>query len=324
MARRRYVSTTISQDTRVNKLAVQYGDFAALLYTWMIPHAADDASLPGDPEELLYQILPGRRDKSPEDVQAALDGMAALGLICGTDDGRITFPTKAFYRYQTYIKDRNKHRDDDPPDDAPKAAQPAAPSQPTPTDTAKQRTSAQNTVSPSLTFSPSFSPSFSDPPSGDTPPIPPTPLRPVAAPPDRPAKEPASFAIFWQAWPKKEARAAALAAWRKVPQDPDTLQAILDAIPRQQAAKDWPRENWRYCPQPATWLNQRRWEDEVPEPVPKGEHDLIGKDKERAEVMRRVAARRGYELVGPDAATHPNGREVSHQPLRVGDGRVPR
>jgi hypothetical protein len=81
MARRRYVSTTISQDTRVNKLAVKYGDFAALLYTWMIPHAADDATLPGDPEELLYQVLPGRRDKTEADVQQALDGMAALGLI---------------------------------------------------------------------------------------------------------------------------------------------------------------------------------------------------------------------------------------------------
>ncbi len=87
MARRRYVSTTISQDTRVNKLAMQYGDFAALLYTWMIPHAADDATLPGDPEELLYQVLPGRRDKTEDDVRSALDGMAALGLIVGTDDG---------------------------------------------------------------------------------------------------------------------------------------------------------------------------------------------------------------------------------------------
>jgi len=92
MARRRYVSTTISQDTRINKLAIKHGDFAALLYTWMIPHAADDATLPGDPEELLYQVLPGRRDKTEADVRQALDGMAALGLIIGTDDGRIMFP----------------------------------------------------------------------------------------------------------------------------------------------------------------------------------------------------------------------------------------
>ena len=38
MARRRYISTNISTDPKVNILAEKYGDFAALLYTWMIPH----------------------------------------------------------------------------------------------------------------------------------------------------------------------------------------------------------------------------------------------------------------------------------------------
>jgi hypothetical protein len=155
-------------------------------------------------------------------------------------------------------------------------------------------------------------------------PRPPTPLRPAAAPPDRPATDPPGFVAFWKVWPKKEGKAEALAKWRKLHPDADTTQAILDAIPRQLAAKDWPRENWRYCPLPATWLHQRRWEDEVPDPPPKGERELIGKDKERAEVLRRVAARRGYEFAGPDATAHPNGREVSHDPLRIGAGRVPR
>jgi len=323
MARRRYVSTTISQDTRVNKLAVKCGDFAALLYTWMIPHAADDATLPGDPEELLYQILPGRRDKSPEDVQAALDGMAALGLIEPTGDGRLMFPPVAFYKYQTYIKDRNKHGGEV----APQTPQPPPPSQPEQTDRANQRKSAQTTVSPSLTSSPSFSPSLSH--SGETPPLPPTPppptpLRPVAAPPDRPAKEPPSFAAFWQAWPKKEARAAAVAAWRKVPQDDTTLDAILDAIPRQQAAKDWPRENWRYCPQPATWLNQRRWEDEVPDPLPK-ERTLVGKDRERLDVGTRVLeARRQRERNGFDGVVDQAGGALSHDAHGNGTRRLSR
>ena len=45
MARRRYISTAISTDTAVCKLAKKYGEFAAMLYTWMIPHAEDDAKL---------------------------------------------------------------------------------------------------------------------------------------------------------------------------------------------------------------------------------------------------------------------------------------
>ena len=159
---------------------------------------------------------------------------------------------------------------------------------------------------------------------GLTPPIPPTPLRPVAAPPARAEKDPPGFAAFWETWPKKEAKADALARWKKLRPDADTIQAILDAIPRQQAAKDWPRENWRYCPLPASWLHQRRWEDEIPDPPPRGERELIGKDKERFDVALRAAAKRGYELAGTDPTAHTNGREVSHQPLRVGDGRVPR
>ena len=48
MSRRRYLSTEVSLDTRINRLALEAGDFAALLYTWMIPHAEDDASITAD------------------------------------------------------------------------------------------------------------------------------------------------------------------------------------------------------------------------------------------------------------------------------------
>jgi hypothetical protein len=43
--RRRYLSTAISLDPTVNKLARTAGDFAALLFTWMIPHADDDGAI---------------------------------------------------------------------------------------------------------------------------------------------------------------------------------------------------------------------------------------------------------------------------------------
>ena len=104
MSRRRYLSTDVSIDPRVNRLAAEYGDFAALLYTWMIPHAADDATITGDPEQLLLMVIPGRRDKSPDDIAAATAGMVVIGLLELTEDGRLRFPPKSFYRYQTYIQ----------------------------------------------------------------------------------------------------------------------------------------------------------------------------------------------------------------------------
>ncbi len=40
------------------------------------------------------------------------------------------------------------------------------------------------------------------------------------------------------------------------------LETLLTAIRRQKCGSQWSRENGRYIPNPATWLNQGRWEDE--------------------------------------------------------------
>lgn len=102
MSRRRYLSTDISTDARFNKLMREGGDFAGLLYCLMIPHADDYGGLSSDPEELLYTVLPGRRDKNPEEVERALDKICELNLMI-REDGHILFPADTFYRYQTYI-----------------------------------------------------------------------------------------------------------------------------------------------------------------------------------------------------------------------------
>lgn len=108
MSRRRYVSTDVSIDKRLNRLATEHGDFAALLYSWMIPHATDEATLNGDLDEFMATVLPMRRDKSPAEVRAALEAMVAVGLLTAWDGETIYFPTEAFYRYQTYIKVENR------------------------------------------------------------------------------------------------------------------------------------------------------------------------------------------------------------------------
>lgn len=104
MARRRYVSTEISVDPRVNRLAETWGDFAALLYTWMIPHADDAGGLSDDPEQLIFTVVPGRRSRTIEDIQNAVDGMIELGLIEHDSDAhRLRFPIAAFAKYQSYV-----------------------------------------------------------------------------------------------------------------------------------------------------------------------------------------------------------------------------
>lgn len=81
----------------------------------------------------------------------------------------------------------------------------------------------------------------------------------------------ASFSRFWEAYPKKVGKQAAEKAFRRVNVP---LETLLTAIERQKRGDRWSRENGRYIPNPATWLNQGRWEDEesdVPPPEPETE-----------------------------------------------------
>lgn len=174
MSRRRYISTDVSLDKRLNRLAEQHGDFAALLYTWMVPHAADDATMNGDLDEFMAAVLPMRRDKSEGDVRAALSAMSDAGLIEWYED-LITFPLEAFYRYQSYIKVENRRtaeitgkRRATPTNADERRATPIISSESstpdsTPENTAQQRKTPENAAS----FPPSLSPSLPTAPASD-------------------------------------------------------------------------------------------------------------------------------------------------------------
>ena len=80
----------------------------------------------------------------------------------------------------------------------------------------------------------------------------------------------AKFDIFWAAYPKKTAKPTALNAFLKIDPSEELLETMLAAIKRQQVSEQWSRDNGQYIPYPATWLNQRRWEDEEKKASGKG------------------------------------------------------
>jgi hypothetical protein len=71
------------------------------------------------------------------------------------------------------------------------------------------------------------------------------------------------FAEVWSAYPKKSAKPAAEKAFKAAKVDEHTLGTILADIESRKACDDWKKENGKYVPNPATYLNQRRWEDVV-------------------------------------------------------------
>lgn len=72
------------------------------------------------------------------------------------------------------------------------------------------------------------------------------------------------FDAFWSVYPKKVGKGLARAAWHKIKPSGD----IIGAVERQKRSAAWLREGGRYIPNPSTWLNQQRWDDEPDPEVP--------------------------------------------------------
>ena len=70
------------------------------------------------------------------------------------------------------------------------------------------------------------------------------------------------FDKFWESYPKKKSKGAALSAWRKFKPSADLQEKILAAVQAQRSCEDWTKEGGKYIPYPATWLNAQKWEDE--------------------------------------------------------------
>jgi hypothetical protein len=103
--------------------------------------------------------------------------------------------------------------------------------------------------------------------------------------------EPRGFGEFWAPYPRKVAKAKALAAWIKINPSEDLIRIIAAAIL-------WQRDVFlardpELRPHPATWLNQRRWEDEKPEQA-RGE-TLVIEYTEDFETLWTATGRHGHK-----------------------------
>lgn len=79
----------------------------------------------------------------------------------------------------------------------------------------------------------------------------------------RKAQAPADrFGDFWKVYPRKEAKAPAEKAWRRLKADPLADHVIADLVARMGDGGPWKDLEKRFIPLPATYLNGRRWEDE--------------------------------------------------------------
>ena len=71
------------------------------------------------------------------------------------------------------------------------------------------------------------------------------------------------FNLFWERYPKKLAKRDAEKAFSKINPDEKLFNLILEKLELYKQSEAWLKDGGQFIPYPATWLNGRRWEDEI-------------------------------------------------------------
>lgn len=82
------------------------------------------------------------------------------------------------------------------------------------------------------------------------------------------------FIEFWSSYPKKVGKGAAHTAFKKIKPkvSRETADKIIASVVEHSQSTQWKKEEGQFIPNPATFLNQRRWEDELKSTSGEGRH----------------------------------------------------
>lgn len=105
------------------------------------------------------------------------------------------------------------------------------------------------------------------------------------------------FTAFWNAYPNKKGKQPAIKKWMKGKFD---LSVILPALEKQKKLRAWVKDNGQYIPHATTYLNQRRWEDVLPQGEEHYIVDFKNPTTEREVVLRVWLERTNPELLQND------------------------
>lgn len=67
---------------------------------------------------------------------------------------------------------------------------------------------------------------------------------------------------FWDAYPRRVSKKEARKAWATLNPSPAVVDQMVFTLTWQ--TQEWARDNFRFTPYPASWLNAERWTDEPP------------------------------------------------------------
>jgi hypothetical protein len=72
-----------------------------------------------------------------------------------------------------------------------------------------------------------------------------------------------NFETWYSKYPRKESKQDAIRAWSKNQKEMPDFQIMMQTLANQIRVKNWTKENMKFIPMPATYLNGKRWQDQV-------------------------------------------------------------
>lgn len=79
----------------------------------------------------------------------------------------------------------------------------------------------------------------------------------------------ADFLEFWAVYPKKVGKGDAYRKWQSLVKSTKKKETIIHSVQQHKISARWKEEDGKYIPNPATFLHQKRFDDEVVTPEEK-------------------------------------------------------
>lgn len=102
----------------------------------------------------------------------------------------------------------------------------------------------------------------------------------------------AKFKEFWTKYPRKVAKGDAFRAFKKLiynKQDVDWfMRIVMASLERWAKAPQWTKDNGKFIPYPATWLNRGSWEDSKEQDITPKKAEFLDNGESDEDLLRRA------------------------------------
>lgn len=237
----RIIKESIRTSRDINCLS----DFQFRVWAYLITYVDDYGRGSADPELLKGLVFPRRKGITEKQIGEALSVLANSGMISLYEiDGESYFYFPTWEKHQTIRAKKSRF----PAPQAPELVQADA-------SNCRQLQADASICSRNPIQSNTIQ---------NTNPNTNTESEPPKAPQGavRGRRKAALFDAFWEQYPRKVGKGDARKSWDKLELTEELTDRIFHALQKQKGWEQWQRDEGRFIPHPATWLNQQRWEDE--------------------------------------------------------------